>query len=279
MSVDKGSPVPLHVQVRNELLGRILSGELEPGDRLPSERELELYHQVSRTTVRLALGDLVHSGLIQSRPGKGTYVAPSVMVPFSVQLAGFTDDFRKEGACAITSKVLLQETLAAPPVVASLLHIDPNARVLRLKRLRLADEVPVAMDDAFLPLDLCVGLVERDMEHSSLYETLRGMGLAPVRAERMMRADMPNEEEKLLDMEDGVAVMRVEGIAFLSDGRPIEYAKSTYRGDRFRFNVMLGRGGDSAFFQGPWFGEQPKDQGGERAGGFPARSASRITLG
>jgi GntR family transcriptional regulator len=251
MSIDKYSPVSLHIQIRNELLGRILSGELEPGDRLPSERELQLNHQVSRTTVRLALRDLAHSGLIHSRPGKGTYVALTVIDPSSVQLAGFTDNSRKEGAYA-TSKILLQEMLPASPFVASLLHIDPNARILRLKRLRLADEVPVAMDDALLPLDLCMGLAEHDMEHGSLYEALRGMGLAPARAEQMMRADMPNQEEKkLLDMEDGVPVMRIERIAFLSDGRPIEYAKSTYRSDRYHFNVILGRGGDSAFFQGP----------------------------
>jgi GntR family transcriptional regulator len=251
MPIDKQSSISLHIQIRNELLGKILSGELEPGDRISSERELQIRYQVSRSTVRLALRDLTNSGLIYTRPGKGAFVASAVIDPSSNRLAGFTDNSRRDGVHA-TSKVLLKEIIPSKQLVASRLQIEPEEHVIRIKRLRLADEIPVAMNDTFLPLRLCPNVLEVDLEFGSLYDALRSMDLSPVRAEQMMRAEVPNQEEsQLFEIGEGVPVMRIERIAFLSDGRPIEYARSTYRSDKYHFNFLLGRGGDSAYFQGP----------------------------
>jgi GntR family transcriptional regulator len=249
--VDKDGPISLHIQIRNELLGEILSGILEPGDRLPSEREMQARFEVSRTTVRLALADLARAGFIYTKPGKGAFVASSVIDQEEYRLPGFTERSEEDGA-HVVSKVLRQEISVAPRHVASRLQLDPHEQVIYIKRLRFVDEVLCSMDDAYLPLKLCPEILDRDLEQGSLYENLRGLGLTPIRAEQMMRASMPTEDERgLLDLGEGVPVMRIERIAFLSDGKPIEYAQSTYRGDKYHFSMILGRGGDTRYFRGP----------------------------
>jgi GntR family transcriptional regulator len=249
--VDRSSSISLHTQIRNELLGEILSGELEPGDRLPSEREMQARFEVSRTTVRLALADLARAGFIYTKPGKGAFVASSVIDQEEYSLPGFTDRSEEDGA-RVVSKVFQKEILVAPRQVASRLQLDPQEQVIFIKRLRFVDEIPLAMDDAYLPLKLCPEIMDRDLEHGSLYENLRGLALTPVRAEQMMRSSIPTEDEKeLLELGEGVPVMRIERIAFLSDGIPIEYAQSTYRGDKYHFSMILGRGGDTRYFRGP----------------------------
>jgi len=251
MTVEKESPVSLHIQIRNDLIAQMLRGELGPNDRLPSERELQSRYDVSRTTVRLALRDLAGSGFIYSRPGKGTFVAPTIIDSTSAQIAGLTDNLTKEGAKA-TSRILLQEELPASLSMASLLRVNPKAPLFRLRRLRLADGVPVAISDSLLPLEFCEDLPEQDFEKDSLYETLRANGLVLAKAELMMIADMPtDDEQRLLEMQDNVPVMRIERITLLSNGQPVEYATSTYQSDGCRFNVLLGKGGDHAFFQYP----------------------------
>lgn len=249
--VDKSSSTSLHIQIRNELLGEILSGELEPGDRLSSEREMQARFEVSRTTVRLAMADLARAGFIYTKPGKGAFVASSVIDQEEYHLPGFTDRSEEDGA-RVVSKVLEREILLTPRQVASRLQLGPQEQVIYIKRLRFVDEIPLGMDNAYLPLKLCPEIMDRDLEHGSLYENLRGLGLTPVRAEQMMRASLPMEEEKeLLELGEGVPIMRIERIAFLSDGTPIEYAQSTYRGDKYHFSMILGRGGDTRYFRGP----------------------------
>jgi GntR family transcriptional regulator len=251
MPVDRDGPVSLDVQIRNDLLAKFLSQELVPGDPLPSERELRAQYGVSRTTVRLALRDLTRSGFVYSIPGKGSFVASSVIDPSSTFLGGFTDFSRHEGANA-SSKVLVQQVILAPHLVASRLKIPENGHVIRLKRLRLWNGVPAALDDSYLPSGLCSAVLERDLERGSLYEMLRDLGLGPVRAEQTMKAGLPDQEEAtLLEIGGSLPVIRTERLAFKADGRPIEYAKSTYRSDRYQLNVILGQRGEMAFFQGP----------------------------
>jgi GntR family transcriptional regulator len=251
MSVDRDGPVSLDVQIRNDLLAKFLSQELVPGDPLPSERELRAEYGVSRTTVRLALRDLGRSGFIYSIPGKGSFVASSVIDPSSTFLGGFTDFSRREGANA-SSRILVQQVIPAPHLVTSRLKIPEKGQVIRLRRLRLWNGAPAALDDSYLPSGLCSAVLERNLERESLYETLRELGLGPVRAEQTMKAGLPEQDEQtLLEIEDRLPVLRTERLAFISDGRPIEYAKSTYRSDRYQLNVILGQRGDMAFIQGP----------------------------
>ncbi|MCK4823449.1 GntR family transcriptional regulator, partial [bacterium] len=177
--VDKDSPISLHIQIRNELLGEILSGKLEPGDRLPSEREMQAHFEVSRTTVRLSLADLARAGFIYTKPGKGAFVASSVIDQGEYRLPGFTDRSEENGA-RVVSKVLHQEISVPQRQVASRLQLDSQEQVIYIKRLRFVDEIPLAMDHAYLPLRLCPEILDRDLEQGSLYENLRSLGLAPI---------------------------------------------------------------------------------------------------
>jgi GntR family transcriptional regulator len=247
--LDQKSAQPLHIQLRNELLGQILSGQLEPGDILPSERELQATYGVSRTPVRQALADLANAGLIQTRPGKGSFVAQTILDQSSLYLSGFTDITMREGSKP-SSRVLHQATESASKLTAMRLRIEPNDPILRLKRIRLADGDPVSIEETSLPLKICPEILDQDFHHASLYQLLRALNLTPTRAEQFMTADLPNDEERQwLCVERNSPVMRVERITFLADGRPIEYALSTYRADKRRFHVLVGPRSGSLIFR------------------------------
>ncbi|HEY60089.1 MAG TPA: GntR family transcriptional regulator [Anaerolineae bacterium] len=249
--VNKSSHISLHIQIRNELLGDILSGKLETGDRLPSENKLRTRFDVSRTTVRLALADLSRAGFIYTKPGKGTYVASSIIEQSGYRIPGFSESSRK-GGTRIICKVLQKEISKPCESIAARIQLNPEEQIIYIKRLRFGNGIPVGLDNAYLPFKLCPEILDIDLEQKSLYDSLRDLDLTPIRAEQMMQVSMPTEEEKgILDLDEGIPVMLIERIAFLSDGKPIEYAKSTYRGDKYHFNMILGRGGDTHFFRGP----------------------------
>jgi GntR family transcriptional regulator len=242
LPVDRDSSIPLRVQVRNELHEAITSGQLKPGDRIPSERELGEQFGISRLTVRAALGDLERAGLIYSRPGKGRYVTSAVASVIDQQLmhlSGFSEDMRKFSVHP-SSRMIHRIVEAASPEVALQLQVAPGTQVVRLKRVRLAEGIPMAIEEAYLVLGLCPHILEQDLERGSLYEYLIEQDLKPAKAIQTLSADIPTAEEKqLLALEGKVAVMRMKRTTFLANNQPVEYVESVYTGEKYQFNVVL----------------------------------------
>lgn len=243
MALDKDSSLPLHTQVRNEIRTAIQTNKLKQGERLPSERELVDRYNISRLTVRAALIDLEREGLIYSKPGKGWYVSSSIIDQQLMQLSGFTEDMQNIGVKP-SSKLVSQKILVASPEVAEQLQIQAGrTRVFCLKRLRLANETSVAIEEAFLSLDICPDIVDQNFEQASLYEYLHNRDLRPQKALQTLFADIPTHEERqLLNLTGEVAIMRMRRTTYLVNNRPIEYVKSVYRGDRYQFRVALTQG-------------------------------------
>lgn len=239
LSINKKSSIPIHIQVRNELLEEFHKGELKPGDRLPSERELQDKYEISRLTVRSAFSDLERDGLIFSRPGKGRYVARSYIDQKLIHLSSFTQDMEKVGAKP-SSRVIYQGEEAANSLIASRMQLAPGTPVARITRIRMADNVPMAIEDAWLALSLCPDILEQDFERGSIYVHLNKHGLKPMRAVQTLLADMPTENERqLLEIDPNVAIMRMQRTTSLANTLPIEYVESVYRGDKFKFNAVL----------------------------------------
>lgn len=245
MTFDKESSIPLHIQVSNQLRAAIASGELKSGDQLPSERELTDQYNISRVTVRAALTNLEHEGLIFSRPGKGRYVSNLKIDQQLIQLTGFSEDIQRLTLKPL-SKVLSQEAVGASEELASRLQIPAGARVFVMVRLRLADGTPLAIEKAHLPITLCPDIFEQDFETGSLYAYLRQRGLEPRKARQTLSAGIPTAEERqLLGLQGEAAVMRMERTTYLVSNQPIEYVESVYRGDKYQFNVSLTAGSQS----------------------------------
>src|ERR1700756_5314740 len=151
---DRLASEPKYYAVKRHLLEFI--GSLEPGAAVPTERELALRMQTSRTTVRQALGELVVEGRLVRRQGSGTYVAePKVTWPLYV--ASFTEQVKASGFTP-SSEVLRTQRIAAGAELAGRLGVRPGSPVYRIERVRLADAWPIAVETSWLAADRFPGL-------------------------------------------------------------------------------------------------------------------------
>jgi GntR family transcriptional regulator len=230
-----GSGVPKHVQVREYVRG--LVRDAVPGTAAPSERELVHHFGVARMTVRQAMDALVGEGLLERIPGRGTFVArPRREVG---RLRSYTEEMAARGLLA-ESQTLVARREQPGPGVARALGLTPGDAVIRWKRLRRADGIPMCVEDAYLNEVLLPGFLQTGMP-TSLYDALAARGLRPTWAEDSVSADVASEQEaEHLEVEPGTAVLRQTRRA-LSDDKIIEVSRSVYRADRFSWRVQLGQ--------------------------------------
>ena len=224
-----------HVQVR-EYVRNLVAGT-EAGTPAPSERELVHHFGVARMTVRQALDALVAEGLLERIPGRGTFVADNRHEQ-SPRLTGFTEEMTHRGMKP-GSRTLLARMESAGPGVARALEIGVGERVLHWQRLRLADQVPMCVEDAYLAASMVPGLMEN--LPLSLYDELERRHLAPTWGEDSIDAGIAAEPEaQLLGITIGNPVLRVARRAF-ADRVAVEVSRSTYRADRFTVWVPMSR--------------------------------------
>lgn len=238
--LDRRGPTPMFEQVKAILDGAITGGELEPHQRIPSERELSVALGASRMTIRQALVELMAEGSLYTRSGKGTYVAERKIEQPLQRLSSFTEDIRGRGSRP-ASRVLAQELLPAPIELAEALGIRPGFELVRIRRLRLADDHPLAIETSHLPHALCPGILEIDFSTASLYEVLgTRYGIVLGSAKQTIEASeaLP-EERRLLELPRHVPVLRLHRLTFGDDGRVVEFVRAVYRGDRYQLQVQL----------------------------------------
>jgi GntR family transcriptional regulator len=231
-------PVPLHHQVYLDLTSALDDGEWTPGDRLPPERELAERYGCSLITVRRALSELVREGRIERTRGRGTFVLhPRLQLDFGGSQS-FTSEMQSHGLDAET-KVVAARSEEAGEAVANALELEIGAPTLYLERLRLAGGEPMLLEQVHLPADRFPGLLASDLEHNSLYGLLtERYGARVVRArEAIEPVLLRGREAKLLAQPSGRPALLVEGVAFSTDGTPVEFARSFIRGDRTRYYV------------------------------------------
>jgi GntR family transcriptional regulator len=228
--------VPKHEQLRR-ILQRLVTEQLQPGSAIPSERQLIAEYGVSRITVREALGQLVNDGLLTRVRGKGTFVAHRP-VQSTLHLASFTEEMRALGHVP-TTVVLVREERTAPADTAAALRIGEDQSAVHVKRLRLADGVPVSIDDAWFRSDAFPGLVDHDLA-GSIYSLAQDVYHRPiVRAQQTVAADPASDDvATLLGTRTGAPVLVFDRVSFSADG-PVEHTRSWYRSDRYRVQMEV----------------------------------------
>jgi len=224
--------------VQQRIRDHILT-DLQPGQSLDSERRLAEQLGVSRVTIRRALTRLEEEGLVTRVHGSGTYKADSVLVGKVLQPTSFSDDMRQRGLVP-SYRVLEVETREAGEEIASALSIEPGDEVLSLRRLLLADGEPMALEQAYLPLERFPGIAHEDFT-VSLYEILRAQFGRYMRStRRKIRAvTLPPQEADLLETEDGAAALVVVGTTSDPYGMPMEHFTTTFRADRYEFDLTV----------------------------------------
>jgi GntR family transcriptional regulator len=226
---------PLYFCIQQSLLEQIQAGELQPGVQLPSEADLARQYQVSRITAKRALDELVRQGRAYRQQGRGTFVAQARIRDIS-GFRSFSEDIRARGFTP-SSRILDFKELAPDQAIRARLHISEGERTFLLKRLRLADQEPVAVETAYLPCRLCPGLLQEDLAGGSLYTLLaEKYQRMPTWADAEIEAILPTREQaRLLVLEAGTPVLVAHRVTYSADYEALETVDSVYRGDRFTF--------------------------------------------
>jgi GntR family transcriptional regulator len=210
-----------------------------PHDALPTERELMRQFSVSRMTVRNALARLVARGIVYNVQGSGTYVADPEVVTKTIRLTSFTEDMQQRGL-APESRVLATSRVDAPSELARRLHVETGAGLVFVRRLRLANGTPMALEVVHL-VEAGVDWPSVDLE-GSLYEQLAHQGVRVVRAAQTIGAlNLDAEQARHLDQAVGAAALRVQRVGLTDRGQPFEHAETLYRADRYTFDVVVAR--------------------------------------
>jgi GntR family transcriptional regulator len=234
---DAADSTPLYLQLARHLAEAIRERHYRPQEALPSERVLSESLGLSRVTTRKALGELGAQGLIVRRQGSGNYIAPHLEQALS-RLTSFSEELRRRGHVP-GSRWISRAITAATREEARLLELPFDARVARLKRLRLADEVVLAHEESILPASV---LGDPEAVGSSLYEHLARRGTAPTRATQRIRAvNAPARLARHLGLAAGSAVLYITRLARLESGQPVELTISHCRSDYYDFVAEIAR--------------------------------------
>lgn len=235
--IDRDSSVPMYQQLAQHLENAILSGTYATGDRLETELVLAKQLEVARETIRQAIQTLVQKGLVVRRRGSGTIVVHRPLTR-NVALTSLYEDLADMGFQPQT-RVLYLATKVGENHITHELGLDPGAEVLRIRRLRFANDRPLAVMENFLPGSLA-DLSLADLESQGLYSLLREAGVTIQLAKQRITAVAATPEiATLLETPSGVPLLKIERDSFDQTGRMVELAVHYYRPDLFSYETNL----------------------------------------
>jgi GntR family transcriptional regulator len=234
--------LPLYAQVEDVLTERIASGVLAIGAQLPPEEALIREFEVSRTTIRTTIQNLVRQGLVEIRRGRGTFVAAPGIIQDITELTGFVEDMRILGRTP-TARVVSREVVAADQRVADRLAIIAGTSVVQIRRVRLSDGVPLSFDETYLPENLGRKIMADDLTTEPIFTLLEERYDTPlIEAEYELAAAAAEPAIALaLKIPTGSPIFLIERTSYTLDHRPVDYEKLYYRGDQIRFKTRLAR--------------------------------------
>ena len=237
--------LPLYQKVKNHLENLILNKQLQPGDQLPSESELEEEFAVSRVTVRRALQELSYDGKIKRVAGKGSFVLKPKIEPLTA-LTSFSENMKAQGYTPSYQNAAVSLIMPSPKVKEAL-NLRDGERVANLTRDMFADGLPMALQYAYFPEEIYArnpGLFSPAvLNNISFYKILEiELGVPLNRAEESVDAAPARKEEaRKLNINPNDIVLIIKRTTFDIDDRPIEYVKLVFPVERYRYKVELYR--------------------------------------
>lgn len=240
--LDRKSGVPLHYQIQQRLMNQIRSGAFSPSQPLPSVQEIAARLGVSQMTARQAIRALCDLGVIYTRQGKGTFVSGIKHTRDFRQVHSFTEEMKSRGSVP-SSKVLSFRLQAGSQEVRKALKLSSGQKVFRLRRIRYSDGLPLGIECSCLPQPICPDLLASYEPATSLYQELaEHYGIQMEVTDEVVEVGKATAEEApLLRVEPGSPVFLLTRLSYSENGKPVEYVKSTYRGDRYKIVNRLTR--------------------------------------
>lgn len=234
------SPSTLYAQVEEAIVTEISQGDYLPGDQLPTEDELLQRFQVSRITVRRAIQNLVNRGLLEIRRGLGTFVLSPRIEAELTKLTGFVEDMNAVGRKA-TARVISQSVIASSARVAERLQLAKGTKVMQIKRVRLANNMPISFDETYLPLPLGRQIVLNDLKLHPIFTLLEEeYGIPLIEADYELEAVIATKAvADALQVRVGSPIFQIERTSKTMGNQPIDYEVLSYRGDLVRFSTKL----------------------------------------
>ncbi len=234
-ALNRDSAVPLYLQLADELRGKILSGEWQPEQRIPSENELNHLYSISRMTIRQVLGKLVDEGLVFRVHGKGTFVAQAKIPTRSPTYHGVREQLEQQGYSTRT-EMLSSGEVPADARLARQLDVPIGTPLSMVERLRYAEDTPISLHKSFVPMPLAPGLLEHDLTGRQLCQVLAGdYGLNMVYVHESLESLTPTPTElSALRVRRGIPLLLLEQRISDQSRRVFEYTRIKFRGDRVR---------------------------------------------
>lgn len=237
--LDEKAPVTLYHQLKEIIINKIKSSEWPVESRIPTERQLCDIYKVSRITVRQALAEIEREGLLYRKQGKGTFVTAPKLEQRLSNFYSFSEEINKMGYVP-GSKVLVFSKIMADETTAKNLNIDIGSCVYRIKRLRLANNDPFALEISYIPVNGFEDLNEADITSRGLYNTLKQKyNVVPDEAVETFEAVLiNNEDSQFLQVKRNSPGLLLERFT-QAGGKTVEYCISIIRGDRYKYKVVL----------------------------------------
>lgn len=240
----RNGSTPLYLQLKEAIRQKIESGAWAVGERIPSERELCELYQVSRITVRQAIAAAINEGLLFRQQGKGTYVAKPKINQTLASVTSFCDTMLSMGL-APSTRILGWKAVPVDMQLAQILDLPVYAQVINLKLLGLGSGQPMVVYDSAFPYDLGMKLVEKAEELQERGEPFSTLDLysatgskMPHTARQTFEANVADEVwSRLMQIKKGFPLFIITSLFLDNEGRPLEFRKAVYRGDKYKFSI------------------------------------------
>jgi DNA-binding GntR family transcriptional regulator len=239
-SVDRDSQQKLYVQVYSIIKGRIEKGDWPTGAQIPTEDELCKTYEVSKATVRIAISELVRSGLLKRWQGKGTFVAnpaPSYGMAMKTRL---TEDMFGEGVNA--SKEMVFRGVRRPSEeILAVLDVSEDVYCILCKR--VVEDEPAYLEESYVPMALFPGIEGQDICNCSFYDLIQNQAVKKVSKviQNIEVADINGEQAQLLMLSEGTPVLLLHRLLMGADGSPVAYTRLYGSGRKYRIQTEFER--------------------------------------
>lgn len=234
--LDKNSHMPIYIQLSDILLKGIETGEIKPGETLPSENELSAKYEISRMTAKKAVDNLMYMGKVERIRGKGTFVKAiekKIELPLN-ELRSFTQKVRELGKEPI-NKIIKFKIIEADMKVSKYLNIPLKEEVFYMERVRIIDDTPAVFEQSYIPKNILPNL-NLEILLKSKFEYVTSLGYKIGSSEREIEAMIPSEYvAKILNIKRTEPILFAKSLTRLENGQILEYSLISYNQKKYRF--------------------------------------------